>query len=186
MNTDGGFGERIRVPSAWVIAPNPFETATKCAASAARLSMVYGTAGLTAALCVSRLLQAGRAKSSDGTVLVTGASGGVGSVSIEILSKLGFSVAAVSGKASDPTAKQKLMDLGAAEVVVSGRFHFWNESNSFFLGFAPSPFPAAFSHIASNFNTIDSIPNSLYRTGRPSRRTTDPSSGQNTPTRSIR
>ena len=115
MNTDGGFGEVIRVPSKWVLTPNPFDAVTSQDA-AASVSMVYGTAGLTAALCVQRLLEDGKATPSDGTVVVTGASGGVGSVSVEILSKLGFEVVAVSGKAS---SHDFLTQLGAAEVVVS-------------------------------------------------------------------
>ena len=115
MNTDGGFGEIIRVPSQWVVTPNPF-LETSNLETAARVSMTYGTAGLTAALCVTRLLEEGGASPTDGKVLVTGASGGVGSVSIEILAKLGFDVVAVSGKAS---SKDFLKKLGANEVVVS-------------------------------------------------------------------
>ena len=130
MNTDGGFGQVISVPSDWIVAPNPFacgattgsdesnnEQPAAAAVEAARVSMVYGTAGLTAALCVTKLLEQGMASPSDGRVLVTGASGGVGSISVEILANLGFTVVAVSGKAS--SSETKLMELGAAEVVVS-------------------------------------------------------------------
>ena len=131
MNTDGGFGQVISVPSDWIVAPNPFacgattgsdesnneQPAAAAAVEAARVSMVYGTAGLTAALCVTKLLEQGMASPSDGRVLVTGASGGVGSISVEILANLGFTVVAVSGKAS--SSETKLMELGAAEVVVS-------------------------------------------------------------------
>ena len=129
MNTDGGFGEHIRVPSKWILEPNPFaaaivgeELSSESSAgseSASRLSMVYGTAGLTAALCVSKLLEAGRAKPEDGRILVTGASGGVGSISIELLARLGFDVVAVSGKANEASSKQKLTELGSTEVLVS-------------------------------------------------------------------
>ena len=130
MNTDGGFGELIRVPSQWVLTPNPFHTrtatashdtdaaASASASSTARVSMVYGTAGLTAALCVQRLLDDGRATPGDGAIAVTGASGGVGSVSVEILAQLGFDVVAVSGKASS-SAHDGLTQLGAHKVVVS-------------------------------------------------------------------
>lgn len=114
MNTDGGFGEIIRVPSQWVLTPNPFDTATSSLQDASSVSMVYGTAGLTAALCVQRLLEDGKATPADGKIVVTGASGGVGSVSVEILAKLGFEVVAVSGKAS---SQDFLKQLGASEVV---------------------------------------------------------------------
>jgi acrylyl-CoA reductase (NADPH) len=127
MNTDGGFGEHIRVPFKWILEPNPFAAAVaekiaseSSAGLASRLSMVYGTAGLTAALCVSKLLEAGRAKPEDGKILVTGASGGVGSISVELLARLGFVVVAVSGKANEPSSKQKLVELGSTEVLVSG------------------------------------------------------------------
>ena len=62
--------------------------------------MGYGTAGLTAALCIIRLMASGLTKDS-GEVLVTGASGGVGSVAVAILAKLGFNVVAATGKSSE-------------------------------------------------------------------------------------
>jgi len=105
MNTNGGFGTMIRVPSKWIVDMPPnwnSETA-----------MVYGTAGLTAGLCVQKLLKMGASPSS-GPVAVTGATGAVGSVAVEILSKLGFDVTAVSGK---PDKKSYLEDLGASQVV---------------------------------------------------------------------
>ncbi len=119
MNTDGGFGEAIRVPSKWVLSPNPFSSIAEDSFEVARTSMIYGTAGLTAALCVTKLLDLGKATPGDGKVIVTGASGGVGSVAVEILAKLGFTVVAVSGKSESSYAKNKLMELGASEVVVS-------------------------------------------------------------------
>lgn len=106
MNTNGGYGERILVPSKWIVEPQPFEDA--------RTSMIYGTAGLTAGLCVQKLLAQGKATPSDGTVCVTGATGSVGSVAVELLSQLGFDVVAVSGK---PDQHSKLLDLGATKVV---------------------------------------------------------------------
>lgn len=117
MNTAGGFGEKIVVPSKWVISPNPFSSISEDAFEQARLSMVYGTAGLTAALCVTKLLEIANAKPSDGSIVVTGASGGVGSVAVEILSKLGFTVVAVSGRAENSYACSKLKELGASEIV---------------------------------------------------------------------
>lgn len=104
MNTDGGFGEFIRVPAGWCTAlPEGWD---------ARTAMVYGTAGLTAGLCVSKLLQMG-ARPEAGGVAVSGASGAVGSVAVELLAKLGFSVTAISGK---PDQHDSLRQLGAADV----------------------------------------------------------------------
>lgn len=103
MNTPGGFGEYIRVPANWCIRlPTTWDP---------RTAMVYGTAGLTAALCVQKLLKVGGAKPPS-RVVVTGASGSVGSIAVELLSKLGFQVTAISGK--DP---QRLRNLGAVEVL---------------------------------------------------------------------
>lgn len=105
MNTDGGFGQYIRVPAHWCIEmPAGWD---------ARKAMVYGTAGLTAGLSVTKLLKMGAAP-EQGKMAVTGASGAVGSVAVEILSKLGFHVVAVSGKAG---LADTLKQLGALEVV---------------------------------------------------------------------
>jgi len=105
MNTAGGYGEYVRVPNYW-IAEQPF--------SDPRTAMVYGTAGLTAGLCVQALLRMGAAP-SHGKVAVTGATGAVGSVAVEILSTLGFDVVAISGKVSQKEAL--LLHLGAKQVV---------------------------------------------------------------------
>lgn len=105
MNTDGGFGEYIRVPAGWCV-PMP-------AGWGARTAMIYGTAGLTAGLCVQKLLTMG-AEPTQGPVAVSGASGAVGSVAVELLAKLGFEVVAISGK-TDHAADLKA--LGASEVV---------------------------------------------------------------------
>ncbi len=110
MNTDGGYGQYIRVPAEWLV-PLP-EGLTP------RDAMVLGTAGLTAALSVEALLDTGL-NPDQGTVLVTGATGGVGSISVAILAKLGFTVAAVSGKAD---AHDWLKSLGASEVISRERF----------------------------------------------------------------
>ena len=105
MGTDGGFGEYIRVPSAWCV-PMP-------AGWGAETAMVYGTAGLTAGLSVQKLLTMG-AKPEQGKVAVSGASGAVGTIAVELLAKLGFDVVAISGKADHVAS---LKELGATEVV---------------------------------------------------------------------
>ncbi|MCB1683019.1 MAG: YhdH/YhfP family quinone oxidoreductase [Pseudomonadales bacterium] len=89
MNTPGGFGQRIRVPAGWV--------AHKPDGLTLEQSMILGTAGFTAALCVHKLEMAGMS-SAAGPVLVTGATGGVGSVAVMLLAKLGYEVTAVTGK----------------------------------------------------------------------------------------
>lgn len=89
MDTDGGFGQYIRVPADWVV-PLPEGLML-------RDSMIIGTAGFTAALCVEKLLQNGL-QPSQGPVLVSGATGGVGSYAVALLSKLGYSVTALTGK----------------------------------------------------------------------------------------
>ncbi len=105
MNTSGGFGRYISVPSAWAVKlPQGLSL---------RDSMGYGTAGLTAALCIIRLLAGGLSKDS-GEVLVTGASGGVGSVAVAMLAKLGFTVVAATGKASE---HDFLTKLGAKTII---------------------------------------------------------------------
>jgi acrylyl-CoA reductase (NADPH) len=82
-------------------------------AMTARQAMAIGTAGFTAMLCVLRIEQLG-ASPRDGEVLVTGASGGVGSVAVALLARLGWRVVAASGK---PGAADYLRTLGAAEVI---------------------------------------------------------------------
>ena len=92
MNTSGGFGQYISVPALW---------ATKLPQGLSlKDSMSHGTAGLTAALCIIRLMASGLTKDS-GEVLVPGATGGVGSIAVAILAKLGFNVVAATGKASE-------------------------------------------------------------------------------------
>ncbi len=105
MNTAGGLAEYVRVPANWVV-PLP-------AHLTAKESMSYGTAGLTAALMVNALLE-NDVTPSGGEILVTGATGGVGSVAVAILAKLGFDVCAVTGKADQATF---LKGLGANSVV---------------------------------------------------------------------
>ncbi|MGE3464618.1 MAG: YhdH/YhfP family quinone oxidoreductase [Pseudomonadales bacterium] len=105
MNTPGGFGERIRVPAGWVV-PLP-------AGLSLEASMVLGTAGFTAALSVHKLEAAGMTPDA-GPVLVTGATGGVGSVAVMLLAKLGYEVAAVTGKESQ---HDFLRQIGAATIL---------------------------------------------------------------------
>jgi alcohol dehydrogenase len=105
MNTAGGFGQKIRIPAGWAVPmPNGLDL---------RSSMILGTAGFTAALCVHKLEAFGMTPAG-GPVLVTGATGGVGSVAVKLLAKLGYEVHAVTGKASQ---HDFLRGLGAAEVL---------------------------------------------------------------------
>jgi len=105
METDGGWGEYIRIPAEWAVAmPAGLDL---------RESMVIGTAGFTAALSVLKLEQAG-VKPGNGDVLVTGATGGVGSIAVAILAKAGYRVVAATGKSAD---EPFLRTLGAAEVI---------------------------------------------------------------------
>ena len=106
MNTSGGFSQCIRVPAKWVM-PLP-------AGLTLRESMVYGTAGFTAAQSVDRL-QRHPVLPEQGKVLVTGATGGVGSMAVAMLSLSGFTVTAVTGK---PEQEPFLRDLGAREIVL--------------------------------------------------------------------
>ena len=103
---DGGFSEMVRAPEAELIAlPEGLSS---------RDAMALGTAGFTAALCVHRMLVNGQEKSK-GPILVSGASGGVGMISIDLLTGLGFEVWAVSGKAN---CKKLLLELGAKRVIL--------------------------------------------------------------------
>jgi acrylyl-CoA reductase (NADPH) len=101
----GGYARKARVPGEWLV-PLP-------AAFTAAQSMAIGTAGYTAALCVLALERHG-VTPDDGPVLVTGATGGVGSVAIALLAKAGFEVLASTGKADEAAY---LKDLGASEIV---------------------------------------------------------------------
>ncbi len=105
MNTPGGFGQYISIPAAWAVKLPQGLTLKE--------SMSYGTAGFTAALCVMRLLAGGLSKDA-GEVLVTGATGGVGSIAVGILGKLGFEVVAATGKTGEEAF---LKELGAKTVI---------------------------------------------------------------------
>jgi len=104
-NTSGGLGECIRVPAEWVV-PLP-------AGMSLREAMMLGTAGFTATLSLHQLEHHGLRR-EQGEVLVTGATGGVGSIAVALLSQLGYHVVAATGKAD---AIAWLKELGAREVV---------------------------------------------------------------------
>ncbi|MFA6901177.1 MAG: YhdH/YhfP family quinone oxidoreductase [Desulfurivibrionaceae bacterium] len=105
MNTAGGFAQCIRVPAKWIM-PLP-------AGLSLRESMIYGTAGFTAAQSVARL-EGHPVLPEQGKILVTGATGGVGSMAVAMLSLSGFSVTAATGK---PEQAQFLHDLGAQDII---------------------------------------------------------------------
>ena len=105
MNTSGGFGQYIRVPADWVVRLPKNLTL--------RESMVYGTAGFTASLSVYRLIDYGITPDM-GNVLVSGATGGVGSIAVSILSKAGYSVTAVNGIVDET---DYLEEIGAKSVI---------------------------------------------------------------------
>lgn len=101
----GGFAELARVPADWVCAlPEGLTT---------KEAMAIGTAGLTSAISVEALAQHG-VTPGRGPVIVTGATGGVGSTAVSMLAGLGYTVAGSTGKASEA---QFLRDLGASEVL---------------------------------------------------------------------
>lgn len=115
MNTDGGHSEFVKVPASWVV-PMPKNITDK-------EIMTYGTAGLTAALSVNELLN-NNVKPQNGPVLVTGATGGVGSIAVSILKQLGFDVVAISGKEEKIPF---LKELGASEVILRNEFDVENK-----------------------------------------------------------
>jgi acrylyl-CoA reductase (NADPH) len=101
----GGLSQRARVKGDWLVAqPQGMD---------ARQAMIIGTAGFTAMLCVMALEDAG-VRPQDGEIVVTGASGGVGSTAIALLHKLGYQVVAVSGRES---THDYLRSLGATRIL---------------------------------------------------------------------
>ncbi len=105
MNTYGGFGEFIKVPQEWIVKKPKNLTLSE--------SMAFGTAGLTAGLCLRKLLKHGL-KPDDGDVFVSGVTGGVGIISLMLLKKLGFKVSAITGKMDQ---EEFLKNLGANNVI---------------------------------------------------------------------
>jgi acrylyl-CoA reductase (NADPH) len=103
---DGGYAQYARVPGDWVIPMPPGLDAPT--------AMSLGTAGFTAALAIHRMEQNGQTPEG-GPIAVTGATGGVGSIAIDMLAGRGYKVVAISGKAA---ATDYLRELGAGEVLV--------------------------------------------------------------------
>jgi acrylyl-CoA reductase (NADPH) len=106
----GAYGAKSRVKGDWLVKLPSGMTS--------REAMAIGTAGYTAMLCVMALENHG-VKPADGPIVVTGAAGGVGSVAIAVLSKLGFTVAASTGRASEA---DYLKSLGASEIIDRAEF----------------------------------------------------------------
>ena len=106
----GGLSQRARVNGDWLVAlPQGLD---------GRKAMIIGTAGFTAMLCVMALEEAG-VHPADGEIVVTGASGGVGSTAVALLHKLGYQVAAVSGRES---THDYLKRLGASRILGRDEF----------------------------------------------------------------
>jgi acrylyl-CoA reductase (NADPH) len=106
----GGYAERARVKADWLVPLPPMLSL--------RDAMVMGTAGLTAMLAINRLEALGLTPTS-GEVLVTGAAGGVGSIALVLLKRLGYTAAALSGR---PQHAAMLLGLGAASVIYRDEF----------------------------------------------------------------
>ncbi len=103
---DGGYSEYVRVPANWVVRRPESMTAFD--------AMTLGTAGYTAGLAIELMQHNGLAP-ANGPVAVTGATGGVGSVAIEVLAKLGYDVVAITGKAEET---DYLQGIGAKDVLL--------------------------------------------------------------------
>ena len=109
MAVPGGFGEIVHLPSNWVI---------KCPNSLNDIdAMSYGTAGITAAACVKKITDANI--SNDLPVLVSGATGGVGSISVGLLAKLGYEVHAITGKKDQD---EVLHSMGASKIILRNEY----------------------------------------------------------------
>ena len=109
MNTPGGFGEYINVPAGWVV--------KKPSALTSLEAMSIGTAGLTAAASVLKIYES--SQESDLPVLVSGATGGVGSIGVMLMSKLGKEVSALTGKSS---SADFLKSLGATKIIMRDEY----------------------------------------------------------------
>lgn len=103
----GGYAEYARVPADWVVALGSLDP---------RDGAAIGTAGFTAAMSVQALVDWG-IKPEDGPIVVTGATGGVGSVSVDLLAAAGYEVVASTGKVQQEGVAERLMALGAADVI---------------------------------------------------------------------
>tara|TARA_X000000368_G_scaffold192900_1_gene152143 strand:- start:1083 stop:2066 length:984 start_codon:yes stop_codon:yes gene_type:complete len=109
MNTPGGFGEYINVPAEWVV--------KKPANLSSLEAMSIGTAGITAAASVLKIYDS--SKASELPVLVSGATGGVGSVGVMLMSKLGKEVSALTGK---PSSTDFLKSIGADNIIMRDEY----------------------------------------------------------------
>ena len=109
MNTPGGFGEYINVPAEWVV--------KKPANLSSLEAMSIGTAGITAAASVLKIYDS--SKASELPVLVSGATGGVGSVGVMLMSKLGKEVSALTGK---PSSTDFLKSIGAENIIMRDEY----------------------------------------------------------------
>ena len=109
MNTPGGFGEYINVPAEWVV--------KKPSNLSSLEAMSIGTAGITAAASVLKIQES--TKASDLPVLISGATGGVGSISVMLISKLGKEVSALTGK---PSSTDFLKSIGANNIIMRDEY----------------------------------------------------------------
>jgi len=129
MNTQGGFGQFIRVPAEWVVKlPDGLSM---------KESMIIGTAGFTAAISVLRLSEL--VKPEDGKIIVSGATGGVGSISLILLKKLGYKTVAITGKESEHVF---LQNIGCNEIIPRIEFQ------------APDPHPLLSARFAGAIDTV--------------------------------
>ena len=152
----GGWAELIRVPSTWVVARPEGLTLREC--------MAYGTAGLTAAACVEALEKHGIEPTKEGEVLVTGATGGVGSIALMLLAKLGYQAVALTGK---PELAQVLQQWGATRVILDqvssgisrpSSSRCWRHRNSDSPGTSTSVKPSAGGHVLRCLTSGSSSP----------------------------
>ena len=105
----GGFGEIVHLPSEWVVRlPKSLSLYD---------AMCFGTAGITAAECINKIIKSGISNTLP--VLVSGATGGVGSVAVSLLSKLGYEVHAITGK---PDENEILTSMGASKIISRSDF----------------------------------------------------------------
>jgi acrylyl-CoA reductase (NADPH) len=109
MNTPGGFGEYINVPAEWVV--------KKPSALTSLEAMSIGTAGITAAASVLKIYDS--SQESELPILVSGATGGVGSIGVMLMSKLGKEVAALTGK---PSSVDFLKSIGATNIIMRDEY----------------------------------------------------------------
>lgn len=129
MNTPGGMGQLIRVPSSWIVSLPGSMTLKE--------AMIFGTAGFTAAISVSKLRE--KIQPADGPVLVSGATGGVGSMAVAMLAQLGYQVHAISGKESEV---EFLNTIGASKVIHRSEFQ------------EPNPKPLLAGRFAGAIDTV--------------------------------